>query len=157
MIRRATPVAFALATLLGWALFLSVLADRAELLIAAVPLAVALLALGRDRAAPRFELRQELSADRLAEGDRLLVTVSVEAIDPLPAIEILMAVPPLLEVEAGNNRVVLGIAAGGEASWSFQVLCPARGRFDLGELHLRLWDPSGLIVRETRHASAQTV
>jgi len=157
VIRRATPLAFALAALLGWALFLGVLIDRAELFIAAVPLAVALLALGGDSGALRFELRLELSADRLAEGDRLLVTVSVRAIDPLPAIELLMAVPPLLELEAGKNRVVLGIAAGGEASWSFQLLCPARGRFELGEFYLRLWDRSGLIVRETRQSMTQPV
>ena len=113
--------------------------------------------LARDGGAPRFELRQELSADRLAEGDRLLVTVTVVAIDPLPAIEILAAVPPLLEVEAGNNRVVLGVAAGAEASWSFQLLCPARGRFELGEFYLRLWDRSGLIVRETRQTISQPV
>ena len=40
MIRRATPLAFALASLLASALFLGVLVDRAELLIAAVPFAV---------------------------------------------------------------------------------------------------------------------
>jgi len=157
VIRRATPLAFALASLLASALFLGVLVDRAELLIAAVPFAVALLALARDGGAPRFELRQELSTDRLAEGDRLLVTVTVVAIDPLPAIEILMAVPSLLEVEAGSNRVVLGVAAGAEASWSFQLLCPARGRFELGEFYLRLWDRSGLIVRETRQTISQPV
>ena len=75
MIRRATPLAFALATLLGWALFLSVFADRAELLIAAVPLAVALLALGRDRAAPRFELRRNCRPTAGPRATWLLVTV----------------------------------------------------------------------------------
>jgi uncharacterized protein (DUF58 family) len=157
VIRRATPLAFALAALLGWTLFLGVLVDRAELFIAAVPLAIALLSFGRVGAAPRFELHQEISADRLAEGDRLLVTVTVAATDPLPAIEILVALPPLLQVEAGNNRVVLGIAAGGEASWSFQLLCPARGRFELGEFYLRLWDRSGLVMRETRRRITQPV
>ena len=103
MIRRATPLAFALAGLLAWALFLGVLVDRAELLIAAVPFAVALLALARDGGAPRFELRQELSADRLAEGDRLLVTVTVVAIDPLPAVRQMSSGQPSATLPAARR------------------------------------------------------
>ena len=36
------------------------------------------------------------------------------------------------------------------ASWSFAVQCPDRGRFDLGQTLLRVWDRSGLRVAETR-------
>ena len=43
MTARPTPLAFALATVIAWTLFLGILVDRAELFIAAVPLAVALL------------------------------------------------------------------------------------------------------------------
>lgn len=154
---RATPLAFSVATLIAWALFLGVLVDRAELFVAAIPLAVGLLSVGARTRAPRFELRQQISADRLAEGDRLVVSVAVAAIDPVPMIEIFAAMPPMLEVDAGSNRVVLGVDAGMEDGWSFAVLCPARGRFDLGTLHVRLWDRSGMAVFESRHASPQPI
>ena len=42
MIVRTTPLAFALAILLAWVLFLGVLSDRVELFVAAIPLACAL-------------------------------------------------------------------------------------------------------------------
>ncbi len=35
-------------------------------------------------------------------------------------------------------------------SWSYKLSFPARGRYDLGEFHLRFWDGSGFTVTETR-------
>lgn len=147
---RATPLAFALTTAIGWALVLGIVVDRGELLVAAIPLALGLLGAPARIAAPRFLVQPQLSADRLAEGDRLVVTLSVTATDAaLPLIEILVALPPLIELDTGSNRVVLGVAAGAAESWSFAVRCPARGQFDLGALYMRLWDASGLTVLET--------
>jgi uncharacterized protein (DUF58 family) len=157
VIARATPLAFALATLLAWALFLGVLVERAELFIAAIPLAIGLLGIASPDGPSRFTIRQEISAKRLAEGDRLLVTVTIAAVDSVPMIEILTALPPLVEVDRGNNRVVLAAAVGEETGWSFQVVCPARGRFDLGSLYMRCWDRSALSVVESRQAIAQPI
>ncbi len=157
MTPRATPLAIALATAMAGMLLLGVVVDRAELFVAAIPLAVGLLGLGRPSRPPRFALRQAISADRLAEGDRLVVTVSVAATDPVPMIEILAALPPMAQIDSGSNRVVLAVAPGTEAGWSFAVRFPARGRFDLGVFHVRLWDRSGLRVYETRQAAPQPV
>lgn len=157
MSARATPLAFSVASVMAWALVLGVLVDRAELFVAAVPLAVGLLSAGLRTRPPRFALRQRISPDRLAEGDRVLVTVSAAASDPIAMIEILVALPPMVEIDAGNNRVVLAIDPGTEEDWSFAVLCPARGRFDLGVLHIRLWDRSGMAVIESREASPQPI
>jgi uncharacterized protein (DUF58 family) len=147
---RPTPLAFALATPTAWALFLGVLVDRAELFIAAVPLAVALLS-ARAGGSPRFRLRHELSTDRLIEGDRLAVTVWLTAVDPLPQIEILEPLPALLELYSSPNRIALSLPAGQEACWRYEVLCHARRHFTLGTLHLRLWDRSALRVAETSY------
>jgi uncharacterized protein (DUF58 family) len=157
MIARATPQAFALAALLGWLLFLAVLVDRAELLVAAVPLAIAFLSVARQRGLPRFSLGNSVAETRLAEGDRTTVTVRLAAGDPLPMTEILSVLAPPLRLAAGNNRTVQGVEPGGEASWSFAVQCPDRGRFDLGETLLRFWDRSGLCVTETRLAHPAAV
>jgi uncharacterized protein (DUF58 family) len=154
---RATPLAFSVATLIAWALLLGLLVDRAELFVAAVPLAVGLLSVGSRTRSPRLELRQQISADGLAEGDRLVVTVTVAATDPVAMIEILVALPPMVEIDAGSNRVVLAVAPGTEENWSFAVLCPARGRFDLGTLYIRLWDRSGMAVCESRQTSPKPI
>ena len=93
---RPTSLAFAVAALMGWVLLLGVLVDRAELFIAAVPLAIGLLSGGSRTQPPRFTLRQEISTNRLAEGDRVLVTMAVSAIDPVPITEVLVAIPAIL-------------------------------------------------------------
>jgi len=157
VIRRTTPLAFAVAALVGWTLFLGVLVDRAELVIVAVPLAIGLLSAGSRRPPPRIFVAQRLSADRLSEGDRLFVTVTVAAEAPVPIVELFVPLPPMLQVNAGNNRVVLDTAAGDEAELTFSVLCPARGRFDLGTIHLRFWDRSGMAVYETSQTSRKLI
>lgn len=157
MTARPTPLAFALATLLAWALFLGVIVGRAELLIAAVPLAVALLSARRLGGLPRFDLRQEVSAERLAEGGRLAASVTVSARDALPLIEILQPLPALLELHSGSNRIALSLTAGQEGSWHYELICPARGRFTLGALQLRFWDRSGLWSVETQHKDLKQV
>jgi uncharacterized protein (DUF58 family) len=154
---RATPLAFALATVIGWMLFFGVLVGRAELFVAAIPLAVGLLRASRSKEALRFALCQEISADRLSEGDRVLFTVTVAAQDALPIIELLVALPAAVEVDAGKNRTVLSIGAGQEVRWSFEIACPARGRFDLGAVRIRLWGLSGLAVTETRRAAPRPI
>jgi uncharacterized protein (DUF58 family) len=154
---RPTPLAFALATLFAWALFLGVLVDRAELLIAAVPLAVALLSARWPAGLPRLDLRHEISAERLAEGDRLAARVTVNARDTLPLVEILQPLPVLLELHSGSNRIALSLAAGQEGSWTYELICPARGRFSLGALRLRFWDCAGLWSAETQHREPKEV
>jgi uncharacterized protein (DUF58 family) len=98
VIRRTTPLAFAVAALVGWTLFLGVLVDRAELLILAVPLAIGLLSAGSRRPPPRISVEQQLSADRLSEGDRLFVTVTVAAEAPIPIVELFVPLPSMLQV-----------------------------------------------------------
>ena len=91
---RPTPLAYSLATLMAWPLFLGILMDRAELFVAAIPLAAALLSPNRsNRVPPRFALRQQISADRLSEGDRVLVTVTVTATDPVPTLKPMLTWP----------------------------------------------------------------
>ena len=157
MIVRATPLAFALAILLAWVLFLGVVSDRVELFVAAIPLACALGSVTMPIRSPRLELRQEVSAVRLAEGKRARVTVTVLTAEPAPMVEVVTVLPPPLEVAEGNNRTVLSVKSGRETSWSFTFECPARGRFDLGTILIRSWDRSGLSVVEDRHSARKLI
>jgi uncharacterized protein (DUF58 family) len=157
VIARATPLAFALATLLGLTLFLGVLADRVELFIAAIPLALGLLSIASPVHPAGLTVRHQVSANRVAEGDRLLITLTITATEPVPMVEILEALPPLVEVDRGSNRVVLAVDPARETCWSFDVICPARGRFDLGTLYIRTWDRAGLSVVETRRGIPEPI
>ena len=157
MITRATPLAFSLATLMAWMLVLGVLAGRVELFVAAVPVAIGLLGIHRQTRPPRFSVDQEISADRVAEGDRVIVTITVAAADRIPIIEILAALPPLVELDAASNRVVLSVDPNRKTGWTFALRLPARGRFDLGALYVRVWHRSGLAVYEERHARSQPI
>lgn len=157
MSKRVTPLAYGLATVLAWALLLGVLTGRAELFIAAAPLVVGFVSAREADRAPQYRLGHEVSAERLAEGGRLTVTVTLSAIDPLPMIEIMEFLPAPLELSAGNNRVVVVAAAGSETRWSYELLCPTRGRFSLGTFHLRLWDRSGLGVAESQETQPEPV
>jgi uncharacterized protein (DUF58 family) len=149
MTRRATPHAFAAATLIAWALFLGVLSDRAELFVAVIPLAVGLVTVDYRRP-PRFTWRQQISADRLAEGDRVRATVTLNPTDRIAMVEILAALPALVAAEGGSNRVVRAAPAGEDMLWSYELSFPARGRFDVGKFHLRFWDRFGFSLTEMR-------
>ena len=154
---RPTPQAFALATLLAWCLFLGIVCDRLELLVAAVPLAMGFLSAARGTRSPRFDFAQTVSGSRVAEGGRVTVRARLHAADALPMTEILSLVPRQLTLVSDTNRTVQTVEAGGSADSSFELECPARGRFDLGTALLRLWDRSGLRVGERRLAEAAEV
>jgi uncharacterized protein (DUF58 family) len=155
--RRPTPQAFALATLLAWCLFLGALCDRLELLVAALSLAMGFLSAVLGTRSPRFDFAQTVSESRLAEGGRVTVRARLHAADALPMAEILSLAPRQLTLVSGNNRTVQTVEAGGSVGWSFELECPARGRFDLGTAVLRFWDRSGLRVAERRLAQEAEV
>jgi len=154
---RTTRLAFASAILLAWVVFLGVLSDRVELFVAAIPLAFGLTSVALPIRPQRLELRQEVSAVRVAEGERAVVTVTIVAAEPAPIVEVVTVLPSLLEVCDGNNRAVLSVEPGRETSWSFTIGCPARGRFDLGTILIRSWDRSGLSVVESGHSARKLI
>jgi uncharacterized protein (DUF58 family) len=156
MTRRATLQAFAVATVIAWALFLGVLVDRAELFVVAIPLALSLLSVDRRRP-PCFRWRQEISADRVAEGGRATVTVTLTTSARIATLDILAALPAAVTIDAVGNRVIRTIAAGEELSWSYTLRFPARGHFDVGMFHLRIGDRSGLVFTEMGIAEPRRV
>jgi uncharacterized protein (DUF58 family) len=151
MTSRATPLAFALATLAALALLLAVIIDRIEPVLVAVPPLVALLRGRRPLPEARFTLTHALSAERAMEGDCITVSMTLTAETELPAIELLYRLPAIMALASGSNRVLLRVAAGETVTGSFELRCLARGHVRLGEMHLRLWHPSRLRVVETSH------
>ena len=144
-------------TLVGWALFLGVLTGRAELMVVAVPLVVALAA-GRRAKAPTaaWQISRQVSADRLVEGERVSVTVTLRATEPLALVELLQPLPPQVWPERGRNHAFFSLRPGEEVRWTFELAYAGRQRLRLADLHLRLWEPLGLAAAETRHHEAHS-
>jgi uncharacterized protein (DUF58 family) len=153
---RITRASLSALTLVSLALLLGVVSGRAELILASVPLALRLLAARRPDT-PRYTLVQELSTPRLFEGEKARVTVALTAETPLAQVEALAPVPPSAAVVSGHARTVRALAAGETARWSYEVRLPERGRFTLGTVHLRFWEPSGLVVGEAVERDPRTL
>jgi uncharacterized protein (DUF58 family) len=151
VIRRPGALGLAFLTVLGWACFLGVLSGRAELFLAAVPLLLALLSARLDVGPRDYVLSHELSSSRVFTGDRVTVTVTLTAHRPIPLVEVVEELPPLVERAAGRNHAVFTLTAGQQVRWTYELACPTRRRFTLGRLHLRFSDRSGLWVGETEH------
>jgi uncharacterized protein (DUF58 family) len=154
---RPTVLNVSFLTLIGWALLLGVLAGRADLIVVAVPLVVALMAGRRAGAPPAWQISREVSTDRLFEGERVTVTTTLRADGPLPLVELLEPLPPRVRVERGRNHAFFSVRSGEEVRWTFELRCTGRQRLLLGGPHLRLWGPVGLSAAETRHRAPRTV
>jgi uncharacterized protein (DUF58 family) len=152
VISRSTALNLSILTVVGWALFLGVLTGRAELMVVAVPLVVALAA-GRRAKAPAaaWQISRRVSADRLVEGERVTVTVTLRAPEPLALVELLQPLPPQVWPERGKPHAFFSLGQGEEVQWTFDLACAGRQRLRLDDLHIRAWEPLGLAAAETRH------
>jgi uncharacterized protein (DUF58 family) len=154
---RFTGVATAGLTLVALAVFLAVVSGRPELFVLAGPLVAVLLSALRGPRAARYTLTQGVSPTRLLEGDRLTVTVTLTAQDPLPLVELLADRPPLTELVAGDHRVTARLGAGERRQWTYALRRPARGRFTVGSVHVRISDGTGVRVWEASHVGSSVV
>jgi uncharacterized protein (DUF58 family) len=145
---RFSPLVLAQSALVGWCLFLGIVVHRPELFLVALPLLGALLS-ARSPAGPSgINTGVEVAAARVCEGDPLMATVTVGTSVEVPLLEILLLLPPNLALTSGSNRRVVSLRPGAEVKHTFHLRAIGRGRSNIGPLHLRLSDRSGLIVRE---------
>ena len=154
---RPTALNVSLLTLVGWGLFLGVLTGRAEPVLVAVPLVVALAAGQRVSALPTLDIDHVVSADRLLEDERVTVTVTLRAARSVPLVEVLEPLPPGARVERGRHHAFFALRAGEQVRWEFTLRCDGRQRLRLGGPHLRLWGPLGLAAAESRYRAPQSV
>jgi len=154
---RVAPAGLSTLTLVAVALVAAVVSGRAELFLVCVPLVLRALGAARRREPPRYALHHELSAARLFEGERVTVSVALTAETPLAQVEALEPLPSSAELLSGRARTVLSLRAGETARWSYELRFPGRGRFTLGTVHLRFWEPSGLEAREAVHRDPKSL
>ena len=154
---RPTTLALAFVTVIGWALFLGVLTGRVELVIAAAPPAVALLAALRRGAAPALEIEHAPSADRLLEDEEVTVSVTLRAAQAAALVEVLEPLPARVRVGRGSNHAFFTLRAGEEIRWELVLRCTGRQRLRLGGPFVRLWGPLGVTAAEARSPAARRV
>jgi uncharacterized protein (DUF58 family) len=149
MTTRLTPLALSVVTVGAWGLVLGVLSGRAELVVVVLPLLLGLLRIGRTGSSRNWSLARAVSAARVFEGERVAVTVTLSASEPVLLLELFEPLPPTLRLVAGHNRGIFSVARGQSVEWRYEVECVRRGRVSLGTVHARLWDRAGLESGET--------
>ena len=146
---RPTALSISFLTLVGWALFLGVVAGRADLVAVAIPLVVALVAGRRSGAPPALRIARDVSPDRLFEAESATVVFTLRADLPVPLVELLEPLPPRSRLAGGNNHAFFTLAAGEEVRWEFSLRCAGRQHLHLAGPHVRQWGPLGLAAAET--------
>jgi len=154
---RPTALNVSFLTLIGWALFLGILTGRADVIVVAVPLVVALVAGRLAKVSPALQIDHELSAERVFEGERVTVTVTLRAKTRVPLVEVLEPLPARAHLEHGRNHAFFSLQPDQEVRWEFALRCIGRQRLRLAGPHVRLWGRLGLAAAETHYRAARTV
>ena len=149
MTTRLTPLALSVVTIGAWGLVLGVLSGRAELAVVVLPLLLGLVRIGRTRATQGWSLTRAVSSARVFEGERVTVTVTVSASEPVPLLELFEPFPPSLRLVSGYNRGLFTLGRGQSVEWRYDVECVRRGRVNFGTVYARLWGRAGLEAGET--------
>lgn len=136
----------------AWAVFLAVVAGRAELFAVAVPLLVALL--GPPKSCPGWRLTRSVSATRLYEHECLTVTVTLVAGGALPLAEVRDPLAPGVGLASGKPCRVFSLRAGGRVRWQYRLRAGARGRYRLEPLQVYVYDAFGLRLEQADAGSA---
>lgn len=123
MTKRITRPTVSALSLVGLALFLGLLVGRPELFLVAVPLVVLLLSSALETDSPDYGLTHEVSADRVFEGDRLTVTITVTARSRVRLMELVEPLPPMVKLASGQNRTVLALDTGQRVRWTYTLQC----------------------------------
>jgi uncharacterized protein (DUF58 family) len=144
------PQGLSLLTVAAWAVALAVLFARAELFLAAVPVALVLAMAAVRRAAPAHDVRREVSAERVIEGDTIAVTVTVSARIAIPLLEVLDHVPPEATLVSGRPRAVVTLRAGQTTSFGYTFQAP-RGLHEVGTVVTRARDRWSVRAWERQH------
>jgi uncharacterized protein (DUF58 family) len=157
MTARITAFTLSVLSLIAMTLFLGVVCGRPELFLVAVPLLITLFSAALETGSPDYALAYEVSAERVFEGDRVTVTVTLTTRTPIRLIELFAPFPATVELASGSNRAVFTLGAGQRLRWSYELRCAGRGRFTLGTVYARVWERSGLRVLEARHVDPKLV
>jgi uncharacterized protein (DUF58 family) len=132
----------------------ALVAGRPELVVVALPFAIlpaVALATARD---PRLRVETRVDRGRVLQGEEVEVRLAVEGDAPVERLDLLLVIPPGLEVVRGGNPVTLHLPAGRREELSLRVRAARWGAYRLGETVVRARDPLGHVVHEGRGGRA---
>ena len=157
MRRSRTPRLAAYGALAAIGLVAALALRRPELAIVAAPFAVALAAgtaLARD---PGVGVGFSLSADRIVEQDEVEAKLVVRAARAIDRLEVLLDLPPGVEVVDGVDAYAVRLRAGEERVIPLVLRTRRWGLYDVGEIEARARDALRLVGWEARFSRVQTL
>ena len=149
MTRSASPKLGAYAGLAALGLLASLALRLPELVLFAAPFALVAAVGALQVRAPSIDLEVELAHERALEGDLLDISIRFDPSDEAERVDVLLELPPGLEVEEGTNPVTLRLSKGDERVLQLRLRCVRWGAFRVGRVHLRAQDPFGMFRHET--------
>jgi uncharacterized protein (DUF58 family) len=150
MRRTGSPRVEGYAILAGAGLVSALVLRRPELAVIAAPFALALVVgirLARD---PGLRVGLEVDAERTIEGENVPARVLLTTETRLERLEVLLELPPGVELASGRNLTALRLQAGEERAVELELRCLRWGVYELGDIGLRARDALGIVVWERR-------
>ena len=150
MRRTGSPRVEGYAILAAAGLVSALVLRRAELAVAAAPFALALvlgIRLARD---PDVGVTFELDTQRTVEGKEVAAHIDVTAATSVDRLELLLELPPGVEVTSGENPTALRLQAGEQRTVELELRCRRWGIYEIGDIGVRARDALRLVVWERR-------
>ena len=125
---------------------------RPELAIVAAPFALLVVVGTRAARDPEVELELAVDDERTLERADLDAVVTVRARRPVDRLELLLELPPHVEVVTGDAVRSLRLRAGEERELEYTLRCTTWGVHELGRTRMRARDPFRIVGWEARGA-----
>ena len=148
MTRAAAPKLGAYGGLAALGLLAALALRLPELVLFAAPFALVAAVGTLQVRAPRIGVEGELGRERALEGDVLDVVIRLEPGDGAEQVDVLLELPPGLEIEEGMNPTTLHLVEGEERDVPLRLRCARWGAFPVGRIHLRTHDGFDLFRHE---------
>jgi uncharacterized protein (DUF58 family) len=123
---------------------------RPELAILAAPFALLVVVGTRAARDPEVTLELEIDAERTLEGVELDAIARVRARRSVDRLELLLELPPQVEMVSGTAARCLRLRADEERELRFTLRCTTWGVYELGDTRVRARDPFRIVNWETR-------
>jgi uncharacterized protein (DUF58 family) len=123
---------------------------RPELAVAAAPFALVLVIGLRTARDPGLAVDLTLAADRVLEGRDVEAVVEVRAARGVDRLELLVELPPGVEVADGSRAHAVRLRGGEPRELPLSLTCTRWGVFDLGRIDVRTRDALRLVTYEAQ-------
>ena len=150
MSRRASARIAGYAALTAIGLVAALALRRPELAVLVAPFALVLAVGLRNARDPKVEVEFTLATDRIVEGSEVDCEITVSAATGVDRVELLLDLPPGLEVADGDGAVALRLRGADERTIPLQLRPVRWGLYDVGEVEVRARDVLRLVVWERR-------